>query len=85
MRRGGRSVILPGMYGPFDTLEAAGTPARAGGFGMDAPRVAAMAPGGFAAWMRARGKLGDRNKAPRVANDPALFAGLRDFAATWKG
>lgn len=58
---------------------------RAGGFGMDAPRIAAMAPGGFAAWMRARGKLGGQNKAPRVANDPALFAGLRDFAATWKG
>lgn len=58
---------------------------RAGGFGMDAPRVAVMAPGGFAAWMRARGKLGGQNKTPRVANDPALFANLRDFAATWKG
>ena len=85
MRYDSFEVLSFDCYGPFDTLEAAGTPARAGGFGMDAPRVAAMAPGGFAAWMRARGKLGDQNKAPRVANDPALFAGLRDFAATWKG
>ncbi len=54
---------------------------RAGGFGLDAPRVAAMPPGGFTAWMRRRGKLGGQNKVPRVINDAALFDALRDFAA----
>jgi hypothetical protein len=39
---------------------------RAGGTGMDAPEVAAVQPGFFADWMRARGKLGGQNKVPRV-------------------
>lgn len=53
---------------------------RAEGFGMKAPEVIQVAPGTFAEWMRARGKLGGQNKVPRVANDPDLFASLRDFA-----
>ena len=53
---------------------------RAGGYGMDAARVRFLPPGGFAAWMKSRGKLGGQNKVPRIVNDPALFAALRDFA-----
>ena len=54
---------------------------RAGGFGMDAPRVEPAPPGTFAAWMRARGKLGGQNKVPRILNDRGLLASLRDAAA----
>ena len=53
---------------------------RAGGYGMDAARVRILAPGGFAAWMKSRGKLGGQNKVPRIVNDPELWAALRDFA-----
>lgn len=37
--------------------------------------------GGFAEWMRRRGRLGSQNKVPRVIADPELFTGLRGFAA----
>ena len=57
---------------------------RAGGYGMDAPRAAVMASGGFAAWMKSRGKLGGQNKVPRVVNDPALFEALRAFAVRYR-
>ena len=53
---------------------------RAGGYGMDAPRVRFLPPGGFAAWMKNRGKLGGQNKVPRIVNDRELFAELRRFA-----
>ena len=53
---------------------------RAGGYGLDAARVDILAPGGFAAWMKSRGKLGGQNKVPRIINDPELLAGLRNFA-----
>ncbi len=53
---------------------------RAGGYGMDAARVRLMPPGGFAAWMKSRGKLGGQNKVPRIVNDRALFAALQAFA-----
>jgi hypothetical protein len=53
---------------------------RAGGFGMRAPDVQVLPQGGFAEWMRQRGKLGSQNKVPRVIADPELFAGLRQFA-----
>ena len=53
---------------------------RAGGYGMDAPRVRFLPPGAFASWMRSRGKLGGQNKVPRIVNDPELFAGLLRFA-----
>ena len=53
---------------------------RAGGYGMDAARVRILAPGGFAAWMKSRGKLGGQNKVPRIVNDQGLFAALREFA-----
>ena len=53
---------------------------RAGGYGMDAARVRFLPAGGFAAWMKSRGKLGGQNKVPRIVNDPELFAALRRFA-----
>ena len=53
---------------------------RAGGYGMDAVRVRFLRAGGFAAWMKSRGKLGGQNKVPRIINDQALFAALRLFA-----
>jgi hypothetical protein len=56
---------------------------RAGGFGMTDPEILVMPHGGFAAWMKRRGKLGGQNKVPRVINDPALFADLRALAQTY--
>jgi hypothetical protein len=53
---------------------------RAGGFGMRAPEVCMLPPGGFAEWMQRRGRLGGQNKVPRVIADPELFANLRAFA-----
>ena len=53
---------------------------RAGGFGLLAPRVVVLPPGGFAEWMRRRGRLGAQHKVPRVVNDAELFADLRRFA-----
>ena len=52
---------------------------RAGGFGLRTPEVIALRPGGFAEWMRRRGRLGSQNKVPRVIADPPLFADLRAF------
>ena len=52
---------------------------RAGGTGMAAPRVHAVTPGRFAAWMASRGQLGGQHKVPRVITDEALFANLRAF------
>lgn len=52
---------------------------RSGNFGMAAPRVEAIAPGSFAAWLKAEGRLGGQNKVPRVLHDPAIVQALRDF------
>jgi hypothetical protein len=54
---------------------------RAGGFGMRPPEIRVLRGGGFAEWMRRRGRLGAQHKVPRVINDPELFADLRAFAA----
>jgi hypothetical protein len=54
---------------------------RAGGFGLRPPEILVMRQGGFAEWMRRRGRLGSQNKVPRVIADPELFADLRGFAA----
>ncbi len=53
---------------------------RADGWGLDPPRVEVVPPGGFAAWMKRRGKLGGQNKVPRVVHDAELFRDLRAFA-----
>src|SRR5262249_47574476 len=52
---------------------------RAGDFGMDPPRVLAVPPGTFAAWMKARGQIGGQHKVPRVIHDQALFEALDQF------
>jgi hypothetical protein len=51
-------------------------------FGMDPPRARAIAPGGFAAWMKARGKLGAQNKVPRVVADGEAFKDLANMLCT---
>jgi hypothetical protein len=51
---------------------------------MRPPRVVLVRAGGFADWMRARGKLGGQNKVPRVIADPALLADLRRFVGDAK-
>ncbi|WP_119422803.1 GH3 family domain-containing protein [Desertibaculum subflavum] len=50
---------------------------RAEGFGLRAPEVHLVAPGGFARWMKAQGRLGGQNKVPRVIGDPARFEAAR--------
>ena len=51
---------------------------RKGDFGMAPPRILAVPPGSFAAWMKARGKLGGQNKVPRVVADPAALRQIAD-------
>ncbi|HEV7369544.1 GH3 family domain-containing protein [Arenibaculum sp.] len=53
---------------------------RVGRFAIEAPRVAAVPPGTFAAWMRSRGRLGGQNKVPRVLADPAVLDEIRTFS-----
>jgi len=45
------------------------------------PLIVAVRPGTFAAWMKARGRLGGQNKVPRVINDTATFSGLLTLIA----
>ena len=49
--------------------------------GLKAPVVEAMPPGGFALWLKSRGRLGGQNKVPRVVGDQQVLQGLRAFAA----
>lgn len=53
---------------------------RAGDVQMGPPEVIAAAPGTFAAWMKARGRLGAQNKVPRVLADPAMLEELSRFS-----
>jgi len=46
---------------------------------MRPPEVFAVPPGGFAQWMRHRGRLGGQNKVPRVITEPALAADLAQY------
>lgn len=52
---------------------------RSDDFGMMPPKVCPVAPGGFAKWMEAKGKLGGQHKVPRIINDEDLFEDLREF------
>lgn len=54
---------------------------RAEGFGLNPPKILAVKPGTFAAWMKSRGKLGGQNKVPRIITSPELFKNLQDFCA----
>lgn len=47
---------------------------------MDVPRIVLAPQGSFAAWMRARGRLGGQNKVPRVITDPGLLRSLLESA-----
>ncbi len=52
---------------------------RSEGFGLNAPRIHAVPPGTFAAWMKSRGKLGGQNKVPRLISNKELFDNLCEF------
>ena len=52
---------------------------RAEGVGLPLPAVLVAAPGAFAAWMRARGKLGGQNKVPRMDSSGTLTRDLATF------
>jgi GH3 auxin-responsive promoter len=52
---------------------------------MRPPEVVAVPPGGFAEWMRHRGRLGGQNKVPRVIADPVLFEELERFVMSLRG
>jgi hypothetical protein len=52
---------------------------RAGGFGLNAPKIISVPTGTFAAWMKSRGKLGGQNKVPRLIPDQNLFLNLVNF------
>lgn len=55
---------------------------RSKGFGLKAPTLEIMQKGGFALWMKSRGKMGGQNKVPRIITDLSLFKNLREFAAS---
>ena len=49
---------------------------RAEGVGLPLPALVVARPGGFEAWMRARGKLGGQHKVPRMDDSGVLTQGL---------
>lgn len=51
---------------------------RANDLQMKPPEVLVVPQGGFAEWMRRRGKLGGQNKVPRVLADQTLLTSLRE-------
>ena len=53
--------------------------------GLKAPVVEPMPPGGFALWLKSRGRLGGQNKVPRVIGDQEVLTSLRAFAAEQRG
>ncbi len=55
---------------------------RATGLGMRSPEICVVKPGGYAAWMKSRGKLGGQHKVPRLIADQSLFDGLQAFMAS---
>lgn len=58
---------------------------RVGDLTMRVPRVRVVKPGGFAEWMKARGKYGGQNKVPRMDNGGTLTADMeRWFEANGK-
>ncbi len=54
---------------------------RQGDLAMLPPEVVAVRPGGFADWMRSRGKLGGQHKVPRMDNSGELTAEMAGFFA----
>jgi hypothetical protein len=54
---------------------------RAGGLGLQAPRLLTLPPGAFHRWLGAVGKLGDQHKVPRVTNSRAVADAVPASAA----
>src|SRR5581483_4941163 len=54
---------------------------RVGDLTMLRPEVRVVRPGGFAAWMEARGKLGGQNKVPRMDNSGQLTGDMAPWFA----
>ncbi len=52
---------------------------RAEGVGLPLPAITLCCPGGFAAWMQSRGKLGGQHKVPRMDNSGELTKQLVEF------
>lgn len=52
---------------------------RAEGVGLPRPEVRAVAPGGFAAWMKSKGKLGGQHKVPRMDGTGKLTGEMAEF------
>jgi len=52
---------------------------------MHRPEVISVLPGGFAQWMRHRGRAGGQNKVPRVIADPALLEDLEQYVSPSRG
>ncbi|MGL4421779.1 MAG: GH3 family domain-containing protein, partial [Gemmataceae bacterium] len=52
---------------------------RVGDLTMLSPEVICVPPGGFAEWMKSRGKFGGQNKVPRMDNNGTLTAELARF------
>jgi hypothetical protein len=52
---------------------------RSTGAGMRPPKIRVVRTGGFAGWMKARGRLGGQHKVPRIINDPELLRDLMAF------
>jgi hypothetical protein len=53
---------------------------RANGYALRAPTIITMPAGGFAAWMKSRGKLGGQHKVPRIILDPERLSQVVEFA-----
>ncbi len=58
---------------------------RVGDVSLAPPEVLPVPPGGFAAWMRSRGKAGGQHKVPRIDGSGKLTEELSDWLATWPG
>lgn len=52
---------------------------RAEGVGLPLPEILVARPGGFADWMRSRGRLGGQNKVPRMDNSGVLTRELAEY------
>ena len=52
---------------------------RQGDLTMLPPEVVAVPRGGFAGWMKSRGKLGGQNKVPRMDNSGQITRGLVEW------
>ncbi|MFL5242448.1 MAG: GH3 auxin-responsive promoter family protein [Gemmataceae bacterium] len=55
---------------------------RKGDLTMMAPEVRQLPPGGFAEWMRSKGKLGGQHKVPRMDNSGIITKELTDWLET---